>query len=500
MSLIFTYHGDSKPGLVRTNNEDTFYIGENAFNDKFGVTHNILLAIVADGMGGQNAGEVASAIALEEMQDFIFSRISQYNLDDDSLEKLLKDAILSAHNRIVAKALTNASNEGMGTTACVALIYENKLFYAWSGDSRIYLFNPIDKKIDPITKLSGLSILTADHSVVWQEIVKGNASIDNIEKLHNSNIIVQSLGALNHPPKPDAGHIKLLGKEKIVLCSDGLNLHLPVAIVKSKLELNISPESIVNQLMNDVYQEGAQDNVTIAIANIELHKDATIAAPLLSKSEPSSMLQKLWWLIFPLIGCAVFLIKKNFFNAMPTLSQEISSHDLNEMSNVLRHEDTIIPISDTAILYADHLAADTAKAIENINSPSVETTSNPTSSKSKALSKDKENKKASNNIPKKNSNKSNHKKNYSASSKSSELLTELQINYHQEIQRSKERNEEDKYTKLTTLDKELRLQSKNLFNKQNLVDHSNERAVANLNDEMNLLYKKYKNLLNEIKF
>ena len=156
-------------GIERDHNEDyhgfipDFNSGEWVFwaeNPVKSITDKGSLLIVADGMGGTNAGEVAAQKAVESIRDFFLEKRSEIPiLSDEKIKSLILQGIDFAQNNLVTHQVSHKETEGMGTTLVVSLILKNKAYIAWVGDSRMYLF-----------KQNGLIQLSHDHSYV-QELV-----------------------------------------------------------------------------------------------------------------------------------------------------------------------------------------------------------------------------------------------------------------------------------------------------------------------------------------
>ena len=136
-------------GRVRTDNQDAYFAGK--------ITDGSVFAVVCDGMGGANAGNVASELAVRHISEYVI-RSYRDGMDMTDTEKTLKNAIVSANISLYDKAVNNAELAGMGTTAVAAFVKDGTAVIAHVGDSRIYLVNGEIKQ------------LTRDHSVVQSRI------------------------------------------------------------------------------------------------------------------------------------------------------------------------------------------------------------------------------------------------------------------------------------------------------------------------------------------
>ena len=220
--------------------------------------------VVADGMGGTNAGEVASQIAIKSIESSIHKLTRVFN-SDRSVEDYLINTLEMAHNNIVQHAKTNHESAGMGTTAVIVWLLNAKAHIAWCGDSRCYIY----RKGVPFRPR------TDDHSLVWQEIVGDNFTAEKAEaaRLHpDSNIITQSLGDDAQPPKPSSKTVELQTGDRIIVCSDGLNSMVSdrdIGAIVSRLDF--SPKQICDQLIIAANAAGGTDNITVITADFDVN-------------------------------------------------------------------------------------------------------------------------------------------------------------------------------------------------------------------------------------
>lgn len=141
-------------GIVRTNNEDNFQVAADLTSDKMQWINNEVyslgekgtLLVVADGMGGMNAGEVASELAIETVREYFSSdRLTDEVLKNRySIEKYMNEVIVEADARIKQEAKRRPETRGMGTTIVIGWILDGKLYVSWCGDSRAYVYNPVN--------------------------------------------------------------------------------------------------------------------------------------------------------------------------------------------------------------------------------------------------------------------------------------------------------------------------------------------------------------------
>lgn len=258
-------------GRVRKNNEDNFILNKDLSQSDWFLPEKdaqpidlgpvgCLLA-VADGMGGLNAGEVASDIAITTVK----SLFSTTNLDkivnsDRSIEKFMRKCVVSADEAIKNRVESDPSTSGMGTTLVLAWICGTKAYIVWCGDSRGYIFNPV----------SGLRRITKDHSYVQQLVDDGKLSPDLAFDHPDSNIITRCLGDFKGSAKPDFNSIDLEVGDHILICSDGLcGLCRDDEIEQIFRQYYGNMEMCKNEFISHAMEAGGYDNCTLALCEIE---------------------------------------------------------------------------------------------------------------------------------------------------------------------------------------------------------------------------------------
>lgn len=266
--ISFKMTAATNVGLVRSNNEDNFIVNPDLTGpDWYVPTHtdeviqlgkNGCLLVVADGMGGMNAGEVASELAVNGIRKS-FGDVVDFSAVTDSsnhIEAFLKKAIVDADDVIKQKVKEDPQTSGMGTTIVIVWVVGNAAHVAWCGDSRAYLFNP----------MSGLSRLSKDHSYVQELVDSGKLDAELAFDHPNSNIITRSLGDSHVKAQPDYVCKRLSAGDMIILCSDGL-----CGLVRDEEMLDIlseeysSIEDYKNALFQAALDAGGYDNITIAL-------------------------------------------------------------------------------------------------------------------------------------------------------------------------------------------------------------------------------------------
>lgn len=223
-------------GLQRDHNEDAYWYSDRLF-------------VVCDGMGGHQAGEVASKLAIETFQNYSFS--SQDPLNDVS------NAINEAHRTIKAEAET-PEYDGMGTTATLALILfieeSYQLYLGHVGDSRAYLL-----------RKGQLSQLTSDHSIIGELLRNGSLTEDEATHHPHRHVVTQALGI--GEVKIETFNQKLASGDKMLLCTDGLTDVVNDSTLLSTLAQN-SPQEAADKLVDIANCEGGPDNITVIVVEI----------------------------------------------------------------------------------------------------------------------------------------------------------------------------------------------------------------------------------------
>ena len=261
--------GITDVGRSRTHNEDDFAICKDLSEKKWGFKRGEILSlselgallIVADGMGGENAGEVASHLAQETVKED-FGALDELPDSVSEREDILARSILKAHQAVVNHQHKNLDTAGMGTTLIIAWVVEDTVHVAWSGDSRCYIYNGY-KTLYPFTE---------DHSLVWQMVEENQMTPEEARVHPESNIVTQSLGDEKNPPQPSVKSAKLYKGNRLILCSDGLNGMLSDEEIESILEEGGSIDETCGKLVKAANNAGGEDNITCLM--LEVHEGA----------------------------------------------------------------------------------------------------------------------------------------------------------------------------------------------------------------------------------
>lgn len=263
--MKFSIFALTNSGLVRTHNEDDFAVckdlSANDWSFKRGETTELskagALVVVADGMGGTHAGEVASNLAQLTVKE-TFESDGELPDTPGKRETFLKTLILDSHDRIVRHQHEHLETAGMGTTLVIGWLVDDLLHVAWSGDSRCYLYN------DDI----GLERVTEDHSMIWEMVKAGKMTAEEARIHPESNVITQSLGTEGDPPDPDAVTLQLAKGDRVLLCSDGLNGMVSDQVIEAILQQRKGSAESCNELVDAANEAGGEDNITSILIDI----------------------------------------------------------------------------------------------------------------------------------------------------------------------------------------------------------------------------------------
>lgn len=204
------------------------------------------LFVVADGMGGHKAGELASRFTVETIVEYIT------NSKETNPVIVIREAIQAANTVIREKAMSDESMEGMGTTVVVATCIGDELCVANVGDSRLYIVN---REIHQITR---------DHSLVEEMVRMGSIEQDAVRMHPDKNIITRAIGALEEI-EVDFFHKKLKNKDIILMCTDGLTNMLDDEQIRMIICGQRDIASMASELINAANQNGGKDNIAVII-------------------------------------------------------------------------------------------------------------------------------------------------------------------------------------------------------------------------------------------
>jgi protein phosphatase len=242
------------PGMVRSHNEDSV-----ACEPAYG------LAVLADGMGGYNAGEVASGIAVSVVVTEVshsLQNASPIDRDETSDEELgvmlLRNNIQKANASIFHAAESQPQYSGMGTTIVSGLFYDNRVVVGHVGDSRMY-------------RLRGevLETVTRDHSLLQEQIDGGIISVEDARLSKNKNLVTRAVG-IDAQVVPEIHVLDVLVGDVYLLCSDGLNDMVEDEDIQSTLyALQNNLPLAASQLIQMANDNGGRDNISVILVKVK---------------------------------------------------------------------------------------------------------------------------------------------------------------------------------------------------------------------------------------
>lgn len=238
-------YGNSDKGKVRDNNEDAF-----AYES---LSPTAYFAVVCDGMGGANAGNVASEYAVRVIKEYLL-RSYRMGMSSVQIENIMRSAVYSANTAVYEAADKDESLRGMGTTVVLLLVDGTTGYVLHIGDSRAYCYSS-----------GSLSQLTVDHSVVQNMIDSGEITPDEAKIHPSKNIITRALGVANEVHS-DLDFIDLNAGDVMLLCSDGLSNYVSPEEISRILES--FDQDVASRLIDKANAGGGGDNITAVVIKI----------------------------------------------------------------------------------------------------------------------------------------------------------------------------------------------------------------------------------------
>lgn len=241
--------GSTDVGVVRKQNEDGFFYRQLPDG-------SCGYAIVCDGMGGANAGEVASAMTVKSFVEKADVLLSE-EMDPTSMRSLILEAAESANRLVYQHAASDEALSGMGTTFVCMLYNGSNVVIGNIGDSRAYLLNGDE-----------MSQITVDHSLVQEMVDRGELNPIQAQRHPSRNVITRALGVDEEvlcdifELTPDAGQF-------VLLCSDGLTGEVSEPEIYYEIFQSEKPDTASDRLIEMAKQRGGHDNITLVIAAFE---------------------------------------------------------------------------------------------------------------------------------------------------------------------------------------------------------------------------------------
>ncbi|MDD2956221.1 MAG: Stp1/IreP family PP2C-type Ser/Thr phosphatase [Oscillospiraceae bacterium] len=240
---MLNFAGKTDVGRHREVNQDCFYLRE--------LSDGAVLAILCDGMGGQNGGQVASENAVRSMAQRI---VRDYRKDysANSIRHMLSTAMAAANSEVYAMSKKNRELSGMGTTAIAALVRDGMVYLLHVGDSRVYLVNGESARQ-----------LTRDHSVVQMLVERGEITSEEAKYHPERHFITRALG-VREAVEADYQEESVPAGNCVLLCSDGLSNHLDEEDIAGIVHSH-DPAEGVEELVERANIMGGTDNITVVL-------------------------------------------------------------------------------------------------------------------------------------------------------------------------------------------------------------------------------------------
>lgn len=240
----------SETGKVRANNED---------NCAIKILDGATVMIIADGMGGEAGGEIASAIAVEYMADKFDNELKDViaTISEEDLKDKLAQYYRDANKKILLKAVEDHDLFGMGTTLTVAVIRGTRLLIAHLGDSRAYLLHG-----------SSITQLTSDHNLAAELLKNAMISLEESKVHPGRHILVRCLGE-NAYLNPDFYGYNIIYGDVVLLCTDGLYSYLEDKDIVKCMHKHNRLEECLDNLFGQAYEAGSDDNITVLLVHVK---------------------------------------------------------------------------------------------------------------------------------------------------------------------------------------------------------------------------------------
>jgi protein phosphatase len=258
---------------VRTTNEDQFLVAELTKAMRIWQTslpepklqvgeERAHLFLVADGMGGQSAGERASALAVAVIEQFTLNSFKWFLGSDHSEEKkllaLFQSALSQADARILAEAAEHPELSGMGTTVTMAFHLGAQLCVMHVGDSRAYLYRDGE-----------LHQLTEDHTLVADMVRSGAIQRDEVARHQLRHVVTNVVGGPEPGVNVEARALDVQNGDRLLLCSDGLTEMLTNEVIAATLDAELAPEAAAKRLLERANEGESTDNITVLVVRFD---------------------------------------------------------------------------------------------------------------------------------------------------------------------------------------------------------------------------------------
>lgn len=354
--------GKYSPEAFRSGNEDNFLVNDDltdvstnkvSQDEVLQLGELGMLMAVADGMGGMNAGEVASQIAVDTVKA-AFNKESltpSVITTPQTRQKYLESVIKQADKNIKSEARKDSSREGMGSTIILAWLFDDELTISWCGDSRAYIFN----------EKSGIRLISQDHSYVQELVNKGVLTYDQTFDHPQNNIITRSLGDPTKDAKPESKTIKIGKGDIILLCSDGLS-----GVLRDRKTYDINGQLLPEENIEDIIRthassmkecreelwvaaerSGWYDNVTAILCQITDGPESlwatapvsSVTTNLTKKRNRTLFFSVIALIVIGAVAAAFFIGRRSGINSTP--DAVLNDSIISEISDSIKAQDTL---------------------------------------------------------------------------------------------------------------------------------------------------------------
>ncbi len=258
MSFSLDFALKTHPGLVRPLNEDAI-----------GADPSCGLFVLADGLGGYNAGEVASVMAISSVLERLASAIDTFDEGDGAFtpDEAIYDTVTDINASIYNAALNSTAFEGMATTLVIAWFLGGRLWVAHTGDSRLYRYRD-----------SMLEQLTRDHSFSQELLDAGMVTEEEARSLPAKNLVTRALGA-GADIEPEIHNVDVLEGDVILLCSDGLTEMVGSYEIEGLLSINEEDmHETARRLVDLANESGGRDNISVIVVRVSSVGEMQVSA------------------------------------------------------------------------------------------------------------------------------------------------------------------------------------------------------------------------------
>jgi protein phosphatase len=230
-------------GLRRSNNEDAYFADP-----------ELGLFLVADGMGGKNAGEVAAAIVVDRLPALLRQRLSEaHQPDADGVAEILFDSVMEVSRSMLDTARSKPAYAGFGATLVLVYLHEDAAWIANMGDSRAYVWRGRQ-----------MQRLTHDHNVAAALLERGDISPEEYARHPARNVLSRHMG-IKTSARPDIRRLRLARHDRVLLCSDGLTSMVTDDAVLGILNSPMQLERATQSLVDAAKAGGGRDNITVVL-------------------------------------------------------------------------------------------------------------------------------------------------------------------------------------------------------------------------------------------